>query len=145
KLTARPIQSPYPPIRIAANRPDTFPFAGRRGMPIFATPLINPPDKLKEGMSVYRDALPSGARGDTALACTVHAAGSRAEDRAQAEPSLMRFLHEAVERLRPLRDADVKRFEAFRQVVARMERVTFADFDREMVVFGEPDYCIERV
>jgi len=34
KLTPRPIQSPYPPIRIAANSPDTFPFAGRRGMPI---------------------------------------------------------------------------------------------------------------
>ncbi len=57
----------------------------------------------------------------------------------------MRFLHEAVERLRPLRDADVKSFEAFRQVVARMERVTFADFDREMGVFGDPDYCVERV
>jgi len=71
KLTPRPIQSPYPPIRIAANSPDTFPFAGRRGMPIFATPLINPPDKLKEGLSVYRDALPSGARGDTALAFPV--------------------------------------------------------------------------
>src|SRR5438445_1880102 len=41
KLTPRPIQSPYPPIRIASNSPDTFPFAGRRGMPIFATPLIN--------------------------------------------------------------------------------------------------------
>jgi len=145
KLTPRPIQSPYPPIRIAANSPDTFPFAGRRGMPIFATPLINPPDKLKEGLSVYRDALPSGARGDTALAFPVHVAGSRAEARAQAEPSLMRFLHEAVERLRPLRDADVKSFEAFRQVVARMERVTFADFDREMGVFGDPDYCVERV
>src|SRR5947207_14251602 len=57
----------------------------------------------------------------------------------------MRFLHEAVERLRPLRDADVKSFEAFRQVVERMERVTFADFDREMGVFGDPDYCVERV
>jgi len=25
------------------------------------------------------------------------------------------------------------------------ERVTFADFDREMGVFGDPDYCVERV
>src|SRR5947209_16922353 len=42
KLTPRPVQSPYPRTRIAANSPDTFPFAARRGMPIFATPLINP-------------------------------------------------------------------------------------------------------
>src|ERR1700751_5737177 len=36
----RPVQKPHPPVRIAANSPDTFPFAARRQLPIFATPLI---------------------------------------------------------------------------------------------------------
>ena len=45
------MQAPHPPVRIAANSPDTFPFAARRNFPIFATPLINPPDKLKEGLA----------------------------------------------------------------------------------------------
>ena len=45
----RPVQSAHPPVRIAANSPDTFPFAAARGFPIFATPMINPPDKLKAG------------------------------------------------------------------------------------------------
>src|SRR5207237_1438799 len=44
-----------------------------------------------------------------------------------------------------LGQADVKSFEAFRQVLARIERVTYADMDREMGVFGDPDYCVERV
>jgi alkanesulfonate monooxygenase SsuD/methylene tetrahydromethanopterin reductase-like flavin-dependent oxidoreductase (luciferase family) len=141
-VVPRPVQSPHPRLRIAANSPDTFPMAGRRRFPIFATPLINPPDKLKEGLAVYRQAF---AEGDTALAFPVHVTTSRARARAECEPGLLRFLREAAERLRPLGQADVKSFEAFRQVLARIERVSFEDLDREMGVFGDPDYCVERV
>jgi len=144
-LAPRPVQSPHPPLRIAANSPDTFPFAAQRGLPIFATPLINPPDKLKAGLAVYRENLPRGTHGDTALAFPVHVTTSRAQAREECEPGLLRFLREAAERLRPLGQADVKSFEAFRQVLARIERVTYADMDREMGVFGDPDYCVERV
>jgi alkanesulfonate monooxygenase SsuD/methylene tetrahydromethanopterin reductase-like flavin-dependent oxidoreductase (luciferase family) len=66
-VVPRPVQSPHPPVRIAANSPDTFPFSGRRKLPIFASPLINPPDKLKAGLAIYRDTL-AGMHGDTALA-----------------------------------------------------------------------------
>src|SRR5947208_11284436 len=41
-VVPRPLQRPYPPLRIAANSPDTFPFAARRNFPIFATPMITP-------------------------------------------------------------------------------------------------------
>ena len=30
-------------------------------------------------------------------------------------------------------------------MLARIERVTYADMDREMGVVGDPGYCIERV
>jgi alkanesulfonate monooxygenase SsuD/methylene tetrahydromethanopterin reductase-like flavin-dependent oxidoreductase (luciferase family) len=138
----RPLQQPHPPVRIAANSPDTFPFAARRGFPIFATPLINPPDKLKEGLAVYRNTLP---RGDVALAFPVHVTTSRAQARSETEPGLMRFLREAAERLAPLSQTDIRGFEAFRQVLARIERVKYEDMDHEMGVFGDPDYCIDRV
>jgi alkanesulfonate monooxygenase SsuD/methylene tetrahydromethanopterin reductase-like flavin-dependent oxidoreductase (luciferase family) len=141
-VVPRPLQRPHPPVRIAANSPDTFPIAARRRFPIFATPLINPPDKLKEGLSVYRDMLPDG---DAALAFPVHVTASREEARRDCEPGLLRFLREAAERLRPLGEADIKSFEAFRQVLARIERVQYEDLDREMGVFGDPDYCVERV
>ncbi len=144
KLVPRPLQSPYPPVRIAANSPDTFPFAARRRFPIFATPMINPPDKLKEGLGIYRAAL-AGNPCDTALAFPVHVSTSREQARAECEPGLMRFMREAAERLRPLGDHDVKSFEAFRQVLARIDGMNFGDIDREMGVFGDPDYCVERV
>src|SRR6266540_3732651 len=123
-VVPRPVQSPHPPVRIAANSPDTFPMAARRRLPIFATPLINPPDKLKEGLAVYRGALPAGTRGDAALAFPVHVTASRAQARRECETSLLHFLREAGERLRPLGDDDI---------------------DREMGVFGDPEYCVERV
>jgi len=144
-VVPRPVQRPHPPVRIAANSPDTFPMAARRNLPIFATPLINPPDKLKEGLAVYRAALPAGTPGDAALAFPVHVAASREAARRDCEPGLLRFLREAAERLRPLGATDIRSFEAFRQVLARIERVTYADLDREMGVFGDPLYCIERV
>ena len=144
-LAPRPLQSPHPPVRIAANSPDTFPFAARRGFPIFATPLINPPDKLRAGLAVYRESLPAGATGDVALAFPVHVTASRAQAREECEAGLLRFLREAAERLRPLGQGDIKSFEAFRQVLARIERVTYDDMDHEMGVFGDPEYCIERV
>jgi len=144
-VVPRPVQRPHPPVRLAANSPDTFPIAARRRLPIFATPLINPPDKLLEGLAVYRAALPEGARGDTALAFPVHVTESRAQARQDCEASLARFFREAGERLRPLGNADIKTYEAFRQVLARMDRIKYEDIDREMAVFGPPDYCVERV
>jgi alkanesulfonate monooxygenase SsuD/methylene tetrahydromethanopterin reductase-like flavin-dependent oxidoreductase (luciferase family) len=144
-VVPRPVQTPHPPVRIAANSPDTFPMAAARALPIFATPLINPPDKLLEGLGVYRGILPAGTRGDTALAFPVHVTASRAQARQECEPNLLRFFREAGQRLKPLGQADIKSFEAFRQVLARMERVTYDDVDLEMGVFGDPEYCVERV
>src|SRR5260370_19283430 len=129
---------------MAGNRPDTFAFAARGRFPIFATPMINPPDKLKAGLGVYREGL-GGSPSDTALAFPVHVSSSLEQARAECEPGLMRFMREAGERLRPLGDHDVKSFEAFRQVLARMDRVTFSDLDREMGEFGGPEYCVELV
>ena len=143
-LVPRPVQTPHPPVRIAANSPDTFPLAAERRLPLFASPLINPPDKLKAGLAVYRDSLPVGYHGDTALAFPLHVAASREAARQQCEPGLMRFLHVATEAALPPAQ-DPASFEAFRQVRERMSRVTFADMDREIGVFGDPAYCVERI
>jgi alkanesulfonate monooxygenase SsuD/methylene tetrahydromethanopterin reductase-like flavin-dependent oxidoreductase (luciferase family) len=144
-IVPRPVQSPHPPVRVAANSPDTFPFSGRRQLPIFASPLINPPDKLKAGLVVYHDTLPTGTAGDIALAFPVHVAASRTQARQDCEAGLLRFLREATALNRPLGEGDIKGFEAFREVLARLERVKYEDFDREIGIFGDPDYCVDRV
>jgi alkanesulfonate monooxygenase SsuD/methylene tetrahydromethanopterin reductase-like flavin-dependent oxidoreductase (luciferase family) len=143
-LVPQPVQTPHPPVRIAANSPDTFPLAAERRLPLFASPLINPPDKLKAGLAVYRHSLPVGCHGDTALAFPLHVAASREAARQQCEPGLMRFLRVATEAALPPAQ-DPASFEAFRQVRERMSRVTFTDMDREIGVFGDPAYCAERI
>ncbi len=144
-VVPKPVQKPHPPIRLAANSPDTFTIAGRLGFPIFASPLINPPQKLEEYLAVHREVLPPGIRQDVALMFPVHVAASRRRARQECEASLMHFFRCAGERLRPLGEATIKSYEAFRQVLARLEKVTYEDIDREMGVFGDPDHCVERI
>src|SRR5207302_4589143 len=102
-------------------------------------------DKLKAGLKVYRYGLPAGHPVDTAIAFPVHVAASREKARAQCEPGLMNFLRVATEAALPQTQLDDKSFEAFRQVRARMASVTYADMDREMGVFGDPEYCVGRI
>jgi alkanesulfonate monooxygenase SsuD/methylene tetrahydromethanopterin reductase-like flavin-dependent oxidoreductase (luciferase family) len=144
-VVPRPIQQPYPPLRMAANSPDTFALAGQLGLSIFASPLINPPDKLQGYIADYQKNLTPGVRPDVALMFPVHVADSRAQAREEYEPSLMNFFRAAGERLRPLGKTAIKSYEAFKQVVERLERVNYEGLDNKMGVFGDPDYCIERI
>jgi alkanesulfonate monooxygenase SsuD/methylene tetrahydromethanopterin reductase-like flavin-dependent oxidoreductase (luciferase family) len=143
-VVPKPLQKPHPPIRLAANSPDTFVIAGRLGLPIFASPLINPPDKLREYLAVHRNALKSEARQDVALMFSVHVSDSREQARRECEASLKNFFRAAGERLRPLGETAVKGYEAFQQAVAKLERATYEKVER-MSVFGDPAYCRERV
>lgn len=141
----KPVQKPYPPIRIAANSPDTFATAGHLGLPIFASPLINPPDKLQEYLKVHRETLKPGATQDVALAFPVHVAESRAQARRECERSLMHFFSLASELLKPLADAPVASYEAYQQLQGRIKQVTFESVDRNVGIFGDPEYCVERI
>jgi len=144
-VVPKPIQKPHPPIRLAANSPDTFTIAGQLGLPIFASPLINPPDKLREYLAVHRETLKPGARQDVALMFPIHVSDSREQARQECEASLMNFFRAAGERLRPLGETAIKSYEAFQQVLARLERVTYEGIDRHMGVFGDPDHCVQRI
>jgi len=139
------VQKPHPPIRLAANSPDTFAIAGRLGLPIFASPLINPPDKLREYLGVHRDTLKAGVKPDIALAFPVHVAESRAQARRECEPSLTHFFSMISELLKPLAETTIKTYEAYQQRQARLQQVTFESVDRSTGIFGNPDYCVERI
>jgi alkanesulfonate monooxygenase SsuD/methylene tetrahydromethanopterin reductase-like flavin-dependent oxidoreductase (luciferase family) len=136
-ITPRPLQTPHPTIRVAANSPDTFPFAARRRLAIFATPLINPPDKLKEGLAVYRGGLPAGVHGDTAMAFPVHVTTSRAQAREDSEHGLLRFLHRGGGAAATARR---RRHQEFRGVPAGFG----ADRQRDLCRYGPRDGRLRR-
>jgi probable F420-dependent oxidoreductase len=140
----KPVQKPHPPIRIAANSPDTFAIAGKLGLPIFASPLINPPEKLREYLAVHRETL-KNQKQDVALAFPVHVSQSREQARRECEASLMHFFSMAGELIKPLADAPVKTFEAYQQLQERVKKASFESVDRNFGIFGDPDYCAQRI
>jgi alkanesulfonate monooxygenase SsuD/methylene tetrahydromethanopterin reductase-like flavin-dependent oxidoreductase (luciferase family) len=144
-LTPKPLQTPHPPIRVAANSPETFATAGREGFPIFASPLINPPDNLQEYLTVHRENLKPGVKQDVALAFPVHVAASRTQARQECEESLMSFFKAAGELVKPLASAPIKSYEKYEKLRDRLTKTTFESIDREIGVFGDPDYCVERI
>jgi alkanesulfonate monooxygenase SsuD/methylene tetrahydromethanopterin reductase-like flavin-dependent oxidoreductase (luciferase family) len=143
-LAPKPLQKPHPPIRIAANSPETFEIAGQLGLPIFASPLINPPEKLREYLGVHRDSLKHGKQ-DVALAFPVHVSSSREQARRESEPSLMHFFSMAGALIKPLADAPVKTFEAYQQLLERVKKASFEGVDRNFGIFGDPKYCVDRI
>jgi len=141
----RPVQKPHPPLRIAANSPETYTIAGRLGLPIFATPLIaGSMDKLRQYIGAHRESLPAGAKQDVAVAFTVHAAPSRAQARRECEASLKHFFS-FLEQRRPDIQALPESYQSLQRAIDRLAKITYEEVEELGAVFGDPDYCVERV
>lgn len=141
----RPVQKPHPPIRIAANSPETYTLAGRLGLPIFATPLIaGSMDKLRTYIKAHRDSLPPGVKQDVAVAFPVHVSTSRAQARQECEASLMHFFS-FLEQRRPDIQALPESYQALQQAVERLKGITYEEVEELGAVLGDPAYCVERV
>jgi alkanesulfonate monooxygenase SsuD/methylene tetrahydromethanopterin reductase-like flavin-dependent oxidoreductase (luciferase family) len=55
-LVPRPLQKPYPPLRIAATSPDTYPAIGAMGLPIFVAVRLGTIEELGPNIAAYREA-----------------------------------------------------------------------------------------
>jgi alkanesulfonate monooxygenase SsuD/methylene tetrahydromethanopterin reductase-like flavin-dependent oxidoreductase (luciferase family) len=55
-VAPQPLQQPYPPIRIAAASPDTYPAAGTRGLPIFINARYGSFAEFAPEIRAYREA-----------------------------------------------------------------------------------------
>jgi alkanesulfonate monooxygenase SsuD/methylene tetrahydromethanopterin reductase-like flavin-dependent oxidoreductase (luciferase family) len=86
-VTPRPYQQPHPPLRMAANSPETFVLVGRAGLPLFAglrdLGIAELRDHVKEYRAAWRAAGHRG-NGDVCLRIPVYAAPT--EKAAREEP-----------------------------------------------------------
>src|SRR5229473_5744104 len=55
-VAPRPLQKPFPPIRIAAASPDTYPTVGERGLPIFINARYGSFAEFAPEIRAYREA-----------------------------------------------------------------------------------------
>jgi alkanesulfonate monooxygenase SsuD/methylene tetrahydromethanopterin reductase-like flavin-dependent oxidoreductase (luciferase family) len=76
-VAPRPIQQPHPPLRMAANSPETFQFVGRMGLPLFVGLRDLDIPELRRHLGSYREAWREAGHpgdGDVCLRIPVYAA-----------------------------------------------------------------------
>jgi alkanesulfonate monooxygenase SsuD/methylene tetrahydromethanopterin reductase-like flavin-dependent oxidoreductase (luciferase family) len=148
-LAPRPLQKPFPPIRIAAASPDTYPAVGERGLPIFINARYGSFSEFAPEIRAYRDAYAAaGHKGKGQVYLRVPTYVAETEDRARAEPkeSLMHFYHEQAQRLRDsLSRAGTRAVEGRAERLKRIENLTYEEALRGQVLVGTPEEVTERL
>ncbi len=148
EVVPKPLQIPHPPIRLAANSADTFTFAGRNGYPIFAGGPVNPIPVLAERLQIYERALKAAGRERPddwlAAALMVFVGRDRAQVRGTIEASLRNYFDTVSEIIEPESLAIGHQAE-FQKVRDRLRTIDYATVDSIMGIFGDPEYCIDRI
>jgi alkanesulfonate monooxygenase SsuD/methylene tetrahydromethanopterin reductase-like flavin-dependent oxidoreductase (luciferase family) len=151
-LVPKPVQRPHPPIRIAANGPDSFELAGRLGYGILVATHINPLPKLRELLPIYHAARaaaghPAAVPDDLTFLTPFYVADTAAQVRHDAEPAVNQFVHVASSLLASAAGAWASAAETARMNDA-MERIRATSFDtinNGMGIFDVPEGCVERL
>jgi alkanesulfonate monooxygenase SsuD/methylene tetrahydromethanopterin reductase-like flavin-dependent oxidoreductase (luciferase family) len=149
-VVPRPLQKPHPPIRIAANSPETAQFAGRKGYDVLVASPINPVPGFYEHIRTYRAALKTGARpehpGNVAAMFFVCPHTSRAAARAEAEKSLLHYFRTIGEQAAVGGSGQYEGSYAYlEQVRDWAAKITYEKVDETMAVYGSPEQCIARI
>jgi natural product biosynthesis luciferase-like monooxygenase protein len=149
QVVPKPLQKPHPPLRLAANSPETAAFAGQRGYPVFVASVTNPFPKLQEQIDIYRRAFRAAGhtvkQEDVVAGFPVYVADSAAHVRHEVEASLMYYFRTVAEQLR-LGERDQSATYAYlREVRKRMEAMTWEEADATMALYGSPEQCVQRL
>jgi alkanesulfonate monooxygenase SsuD/methylene tetrahydromethanopterin reductase-like flavin-dependent oxidoreductase (luciferase family) len=148
EVVPKPIQRPHPPIRLAANSVETFTFAGALAYPIFAGGPVNPIPVLGERLDIYNRALVESGkvRPDDWLAAAlmVFVGRDKAHVRATIEPSLRNYFDVVGEIIEPESTAPEHQA-AFQAIRERLRNIEYPTVDSTMGIFGDPEYCIDRI
>jgi natural product biosynthesis luciferase-like monooxygenase protein len=149
-VVPKPVQRPYPPIRVAANSVDTFQLMGELGYPIFAAAQVNPFHKIREYLPLYREARraaghPDNGGEDVTILTPLHVGRSKAEIRQDLEPSVKHLLQTASSLYRSRDSQQIIGDSRIQQLAERMGRLDYDKFSEAMGIFDTPDACLERL
>jgi alkanesulfonate monooxygenase SsuD/methylene tetrahydromethanopterin reductase-like flavin-dependent oxidoreductase (luciferase family) len=148
-VAPRPYQVPHPPIRMAATSEETFPLAGRMGLPIFIGLRATEISDLQAQLAPYRLAWrEAGHPGEPSVYLRIPVYASPTARGAAEEPreSLTSFFARQTELARAAvgragaGPADRRRFQA-----ERMASLSYEDILAKKVVFGTARGVIDRL
>jgi alkanesulfonate monooxygenase SsuD/methylene tetrahydromethanopterin reductase-like flavin-dependent oxidoreductase (luciferase family) len=139
-LTPKPFQKPHPPLRVAATTEETYPMVGRMGLPIFIAVRTTSISELSRFITGYHQGWQQAGhrgRGEVALIVPAYVADTDRRAREEAEASTMHFFRTIAAALAA---GGTKREDA-----ARLGRLTYAEIQRELVVYGSPEAVADRL
>ena len=148
-VVPRPVQVPHPPIRMATTSDETFPLAGRLGLPIFVGLRTTEIPDLQAQLTPYRQAWrEAGHPGQPSVYLRIPVYASPTERGAVEEPreSMSAFFARQTELARAAvgragaGPADRRRMQA-----ERMASLTYEDVLARKVAFGTAAGVIDRL
>jgi alkanesulfonate monooxygenase SsuD/methylene tetrahydromethanopterin reductase-like flavin-dependent oxidoreductase (luciferase family) len=145
----KPYQKPYPPIRVAATSPDTFPIAGAGGYPIFVAVRLGTLAELGPEIKEYRAAYEAAGhpgKGQVFLRVPVYVAETEAAARTEPEASIMHFYRFLGGRsLEAARRSDTRPIEQRAARGERLQNITYDEARRDKIIVGTAEQVIERL
>ena len=148
-LVPKPLQQPYPPIRVAVANLETVRAVGQHGHPIFVSVRLGALSDLAPLVRCYRAAYAAAGHagtGEVYLRIPLYVADTEREARSEPEQSIMQSLRRSGERLeRPVpsatREAEASRLETAR----RLKSITYEEALRDKAIVGTPGAVSERL
>jgi alkanesulfonate monooxygenase SsuD/methylene tetrahydromethanopterin reductase-like flavin-dependent oxidoreductase (luciferase family) len=148
-LVPRPLQTPHPPLRIAATSADTYPTIGAMGMPIFVAVRLGTIEELGPNIAAYRQAYAAAGhpgQGEVYLRVPVYVGEMEASARADPEQSIMQFYRMLGAQLEDSATrAGARATEQRAERGQALQTIRYEDVLREKVIVGTPDTVTRRL
>jgi alkanesulfonate monooxygenase SsuD/methylene tetrahydromethanopterin reductase-like flavin-dependent oxidoreductase (luciferase family) len=146
-IVPRPLQKPYPSLRIAATSADTYRSIGAMGLPIFVAVRLGTFEELGPSIAAYREAYQSAGhagQGEVYLRVPIYVAETEASARADPEPSIMQFYRTLALQLEGAAKGPVGGEERARRGLA-LQTISYEDALRNKVIIGTPTSVVNRL
>jgi len=157
-VVPKPLQKPHPPLRVAANSPDTAVFAGKARYPVFVASVTNPLPRMFEQVATYRQAwgeslqLAGGGtvEPDVSTMFFFHPGESLEHVRHDVEPSLRNYFHSVSGMVRAGvksqgSHANDESYRYLQDVQKLIDNITFEKITESMAIFGSSQNCLAKV
>ncbi len=144
----KPFQQPHPPIRVGITSQETFPIIGRMGYPIFINPSrVFAMSELAPSIESYRAAWKeAGHPGEGEIGLRIPIYVAETAEKAYNEP--MASTVSSISNLGQRVAASASRTGTTGDWQAESDHIlsmTYDDWIRDKVVFGTPEYVVERL
>ena len=148
-VVPKPYQQPYPPLRIAATSEDTFPQAGKRGVPIFVGLLGFDVVEVAQHLNAYREAWRAAGHpgnGDVLLRIPAYVAETADQATSEPEASTMILYRRVADAFASsASEPGVTDAKERAQLAQRLYDVSYQELLQDRLAFGTPEVVAGRL